>query len=294
MRLYHFDGISAELELVPLAARRALDRAGVKLSLEGWRSLSLSVRRGLTEAGSAPLVEVEGVLAAAGEADPAPTRIDAVDDPAAAAAPEQVVAVFGPERPLLPAVWSALTPTDRYALAKVAERGRSERLAAAYDEIWGRARSPRTRSPRPSPHGRRLREVDDAPACGCREPRSARREALQRMRNADTPKGDVLGTARLAGIMAAKRTPDIVPLCHPIALTPVGVELELDEEQSAVRITATVEAFDRTGVEIEALHAASAAALTVYDMLKAFDRTMEIGPTRLRSKSGGRSGDFIA
>jgi cyclic pyranopterin phosphate synthase len=114
------------------------------------------------------------------------------------------------------------------------------------------------------------------------------------MRNADTPKGDVLGTARLAGIMAAKRTPDIVPLCHPIALTHVGVELELDEQQSAVRITATVEAFDRTGVEIEALHAASAAALTVYDMLKAFDRSMEIGPTRLRSKSGGRSGDFSA
>jgi cyclic pyranopterin monophosphate synthase len=295
VRLYHFDGISAELELVPLAARRALDRAGVKLSLEGWRSLSLSARRALTEAGSAPLVEVEGVLGAAGEADPRPTRIDALDDPPATSVPEQVVSAFGPDRPLLPAVWSALSATDRYALAKVAERGRAERLAAAYDEIVGAS----ALSTHLDPRGQaRMVDVSAKPMTPRRAVAESRvrlgGEALERMRNADTPKGDVLGTARLAGIMAAKRTPDIVPLCHPIALTHVGVELELDEQQSAVRITATVEAFDRTGVEMEALHAASAAALTVYDMLKAFDRSMEIGPTRLRSKSGGRSGDFSA
>ena len=87
-------------------------------------------------------------------------------------------------------------------------------------------------------------------------------------------------------------SPEVVPLCHPVALTHVEIDLRIDPKERAVAVQATVEAFDRTGVEMEALLAASAAALTVYDMLKAFDRSMEIGPTRLVAKSGGRSGDF--
>jgi cyclic pyranopterin phosphate synthase len=102
----------------------------------------------------------------------------------------------------------------------------------------------------------------------------------------------VLGTARLAGIMAAKRTSDLIPLCHPLSLTKVEVVLELDAATNAISVRATVEAFDRTGVEMEALTAVSLAALTVYDMLKGIDRAMEIGPTRLVAKSGGRTGDF--
>src|SRR5690606_34055661 len=115
----------------------------------------------------------------------------------------------------------------------------------------------------------------------------------ERLVRADAPKGDVLGTARLAGILGAKRTPDLVPLCHPVALTRVDVTLALEPEERAVVITARVEAFDRTGVEMEALTAASTAALTVYDMLKAFDRGMAIGPVQLEQKSGGRTGDFV-
>jgi cyclic pyranopterin monophosphate synthase len=295
VRLYHFDGIDEELDLVPLAARRALDRAGAKLSLEGWRSLSLPARRALTDAGSAPLVEIDAVLTAAGDAEPRPVRIDPVDDPPASAVPPQVALAFGSERPIAPAVWAALAPIDRYALMKVAERGRAERLGGAYDEIIGAS----ALSTHLDSKGQ-ARMVDvSAKAASLRRAVAESRvrlgpEAIERMRGANVPKGDVLGTARLAGIMAAKRTPDVIPLCHPISLTHVSVDLELDLEQSAVRIVATVEAFDRTGVEIEALHAASAAALTVYDMLKAFDRKMEIGPTRLLSKSGGRSGDFGA
>ena len=98
------------------------------------------------------------------------------------------------------------------------------------------------------------------------------------------PKGDVLGTARLAGIMAAKRTAELIPLCHPLALTKLELTLELDDAASAIAVRATVEAFDRTGVEMEALTAVSVAALTVYDMLKGIDRAMEIGPTRLVSQ----------
>ena len=106
-------------------------------------------------------------------------------------------------------------------------------------------------------------------------------------------KGDVLEIARLAGIMAAKRTADLIPLCHPIALTAVRVDLAFDEaEATRLRIEATAEVTGPTGVEMEALTAASVAALTVYDMCKAVDRGMVIGPVQLEAKAGGKSGDW--
>ena len=119
-----------------------------------------------------------------------------------------------------------------------------------------------------------------------------RPQTLERIRAGDIAKGDVLAVARLAGIMAAKRTAELVPLCHPLALTSVGVELECVPERSAVEITATCRLRGRTGVEIEALTAASVAALTIYDMCKAVDRGMAITDLRLLRKSGGRSGDW--
>lgn len=107
-------------------------------------------------------------------------------------------------------------------------------------------------------------------------------------------KGDVLGVARLAGIMAAKRTSDLIPLCHPLPITKVGVELEPDPDLPGVRITATVKTTGRTGVEMEALTAANIAALTVYDMCKAADRAMEIGELHVVLKDGGKSGRYEA
>ena len=105
-------------------------------------------------------------------------------------------------------------------------------------------------------------------------------------------KGDVLSVARLAGIMGAKRTPDLIPLCHPLALTSVKVELTCDPKRNAVNITATCKLNGRTGVEMEALTAVSVAALTVYDMCKAVDRGMRIGDIRLLHKDGGKSGEW--
>jgi cyclic pyranopterin phosphate synthase len=119
-----------------------------------------------------------------------------------------------------------------------------------------------------------------------------RGETLAHLR--DNPKGDVLAAARVAGIQAAKRTWELIPLCHPVALTGAWIDLDLDHEvgsdEGAIHVRATVEAFDRTGVEMEALVAASAAALTIYDMLKAVDRWMTITDVGLLEKSGGRSG----
>lgn len=107
-------------------------------------------------------------------------------------------------------------------------------------------------------------------------------------------KGDVLGIARIAGIQGAKRTADLIPLCHPLPITKVALDLTPDDTLPGVRISATVKTTGKTGVEMEALTAASAAALTVYDMLKAVDRAMQIGGIRVTLKDGGKSGRYEA
>jgi cyclic pyranopterin phosphate synthase len=115
-------------------------------------------------------------------------------------------------------------------------------------------------------------------------------EVVALLRGEGVPKGDALGVARVAGIMAAKRTPDLVPLCHPLAISGVTVDLMVADD--AVEITATVRTTDRTGVEMEALTAVSVAALTVVDMVKAVDKAAVITDVRVETKSGGRSGEW--
>ncbi|MGR3498285.1 MAG: cyclic pyranopterin monophosphate synthase MoaC [Limimaricola soesokkakensis] len=119
-------------------------------------------------------------------------------------------------------------------------------------------------------------------------------ETLALVREGRAGKGDVLGTARLAGIMAAKKTADLIPLCHPLPLSKVTIDLEPDEDLPGVRITATVRTTGRTGVEMEALTAVSVASLTIYDMLKAAEKGMEIGGIHLALKEGGKSGRWEA
>ncbi|MGN6689859.1 MAG: cyclic pyranopterin monophosphate synthase MoaC [Sphingopyxis sp.] len=116
--------------------------------------------------------------------------------------------------------------------------------------------------------------------------------ALEAIRSGNAPKGDVLSTARIAGIMAAKRTADLIPLCHPIQLT--AVTIDFDWEEDGVSVRASTATTGPTGVEMEALTAASVALLTLYDMAKALDRAMVLGNIRLLEKSGGRSGDWRA
>lgn len=120
-----------------------------------------------------------------------------------------------------------------------------------------------------------------------------RRETLARILDKRVEKGDVLGVARLAGIMAAKKTADLIPLCHPLAISSVSVEFFPDAAEGRVGIEATVKVSGPTGVEMEALTAVSVAALTIYDMCKAADKAMTIGSIRLAEKSGGRSGHFV-
>jgi cyclic pyranopterin phosphate synthase len=118
-------------------------------------------------------------------------------------------------------------------------------------------------------------------------------ETLQLILDGNTPKGDVLATARIAGIMAAKRTSDLIPLCHPLMLSHVGVEITPDEGNNALHIEAAVRTTGKTGVEMEALTAVSVAALTIYDMCKAVDRAMRVTNVRLAEKHGGKSGSIV-
>ena len=117
---------------------------------------------------------------------------------------------------------------------------------------------------------------------------------LERVRAGGAAKGDVLGVARIAAIQGAKRTSELVPLCHPIAITRVGVEFDVDRAANAVRCTVEVETVGRTGVEMEALTAVQVGLLTIYDMCKAVDRGMVMGDVRLLEKRGGKSGDWVA
>ena len=119
-------------------------------------------------------------------------------------------------------------------------------------------------------------------------------ETVEIILRGDAKKGDVLGTARLAGIMAAKRTHELIPLCHPLLLTKVSVDCALEESLPGVRVTAEVRVSGQTGVEMEALTAVSVACLTIYDMVKAVDRAMRIEGVRVLEKTGGRSGTYRA
>jgi len=121
-----------------------------------------------------------------------------------------------------------------------------------------------------------------------------RPETIDMVKKGDARKGDVLAVARLAGIMGAKRTADLVPLCHPLPIAKVSLELTVDDALPGIRLAATVKCLGRTGVEMEALTAVGTAALTVYDMLKSTDRGMEIGGIRVVLKDGGKSGRYEA
>ena len=119
-------------------------------------------------------------------------------------------------------------------------------------------------------------------------------EAFDIISSGSAKKGDVLSVAQLAGIMGAKKTPELIPLCHPLPIAKVSLDLELDTQLPGVQVSATVKTTGQTGVEMEALTAVSTAALTVYDMIKAVDKTMEIGGIRVTLKDGGKSGRFEA
>jgi cyclic pyranopterin phosphate synthase len=203
------------------------------------------------------------------------------------------VSALGPDRPLEDALWASLRPLERYALAK--SSAKADKVARAYDEIVGEGRRPPRLTHITETGAAHMVDVAAKAASARRAVASARVRALpsvlEAVRSVTVAKGDVLAAARVAGILAAKRTSELIPLCHPVATTRAAIDFEVDVASGELRIEATVEAFDRTGVEMEALVAASVAALTIYDMIKSGDRWARIEAVQLERKTGGKSGD---
>jgi cyclic pyranopterin phosphate synthase len=289
--IYAFEDIDDTLELVPLAARRALDRAGCKLGLEAWRALPLATRHAIVSAGAEGHVDTDRVRETLAHAAAPLESIDPPDEPGSDRVPADLADALGSA--LTDETWRFLSPLDRYALAKVARKGASPKLVRAITEI-AVVPEPRNVSTHLSTRGEaHMVDVSAKPETQRRAIAYARitmeKETAARLRSGSTPKGDVLAAARIAGIQAAKRTPELIPLCHVVALTRVVIDLHLEE--TGVAIEAIAEARDRTGVEMEALVAASTAALTIYDMLKGIDRGMTI-EVKLFEKSGGKSGTW--
>lgn len=285
--LYAFEEIDETLPYVPLAARRVLDVLGRKLSLEGWLSLPLQERRGIARAGAREHVDFD-VAEEIERAVPLPARVHPVLEPDASAAPRQLLDALGRGRPLDDPLWASLRALDRYALVKCASK--PEKLARAYDEIVLRTPLAHLTS-RGEAH---MVDVGDKAPTPRRAVATARvrttPDVVERVASGGIAKGDVAAAARIAGILAAKRTPDLVPLCHPVHTTHATIDVEPDAARGELRVRATVAAIDRTGVEMEAMVAASVAALTVYDMIKSADRWATIEMLRLEEKSGGKSG----
>jgi len=287
--VYAFESMDDALTYMPLAARRVLDASGRKLSLSSWQSLPVDRRWMVARAGAASDVPPEAVDAVDG-ASPSPDRIQPIPEPSFASPPPELDAALGDGRIIEVATWRALRPLDRYALVKCA--GKAEKLARAYDEIvQGAVFSHLT--PRGEVH---MVDIGAKPVTNRRAVARARvsttRGVIDSIAGRTAAKGDVLAAARIAGILASKRTAEIIPLCHPVQTTQAAIEFELQPEGGQLTVTAIIEAIDRTGVEMEALVAASVAALTIYDMIKSADRWASIDAVRLDAKSGGRSGDL--
>lgn len=284
MKVYTFEGIGRDLVLLPLAARRALDGAGIKVSLSAWQSMPLAARRALVRAGSNDRIDALAVARVIAGTRVPSMGIEKRAEPRAL--PGDVGAHLDQTR------WRALLPLERYVLAKLATKS-GERLAAASAEILG-ARGSLSNHLSREGHvhmvGIGNKDVTVRRAVA-RARVTMQATTFARLARGATPKGDVLATVRIAGIQAAKRTSELIPLCHAIALTKVDVAVRF-EDGGAV-IDATVEARDRTGVEMEAMVAASTAALTLYDMLKGLDRGVAFS-VHLREKSGGRSASWKA
>jgi cyclic pyranopterin phosphate synthase len=280
MTIFRFEDIGGDLPLLPLAARRALDVAGRRLSLKAWQGLALERRAALVALGSDARVDVGAVRRAIDSASPPAEAIDADDETRLDAAPAALTHV----------AWTALGPLERFALHHLASKNKPSRLAEAVAELV----------PSPLTHldargHARMVGVGDKAITRRRAVASSRvrmKPETARLCAAGAAKGDVLAVARIAGIMAAKRTPELIPLCHGIALTRVTVSFEIDEPAGLVRVTAMAEAEDRTGVEMEAMTAASVAALTVYDMLKGVEKGIAIEEIVLVEKTGGKSGPY--
>jgi cyclic pyranopterin monophosphate synthase len=292
--VFGFEEVTEDLEWLPLAARRALDASGAALSLATWQTLDLETRWRFVAFGNEETVPVERVQSELGRLGDWSVCETWHEPPQ----PSPELLLLVPRfRDALAREWARLGGLERYALAKMAASGRrsAEERARRVDEACAALLMGLTHLD--ARGAARMVDIHDKAPTTRTATASARLimqpTTVALLRDGQPKKGDVFAAARIAGIQAAKRTAELIPLCHTIALRGVEVELELHPELPGVRIVARVKTVDRTGVEMEALVACSIAGLTLYDMLKSVDRTMVLEGVQLDEKRGGRSGDFV-
>ncbi len=302
--IFVFERLSPRFEEMPIAARRALNHAGLELSVEGWRSLSLDGRQRLAVAGAAELVDTALVRTLVRGASPQAHEVKPSGDPDAMVPPSELVGALPSGHFIEANRWARLRALDRFALIYMAQLASAQSSPSLLEDAFSAVLSRPPTIPAPpaisthlGPSGEvHMVDTGSKPITTRRAVASAsvqmRPETALAIAQREAPKGEVLATARIAGIMAAKRTPELIPLCHGIHLTSVTVDIDLDVAAGIAHVVATAEAVDRTGVEMEAMVAASTASLTIYDMLKGIDREMVIREVKLLEKSGGRSGHF--
>jgi cyclic pyranopterin phosphate synthase len=282
---YPFEQIDERLDAIPLAAKRALESAGCKLSAAAWRRMQSGARVAIAALGAERKIHAARVRDLLVDEGARFAPVAPIKDPAHRAPPPELVRALEIDL----ATWRALKPLDRWVLARLARRGKVERLRRAYAEMAAGVLSTHLDA-----RGE-VRMVDVGAKDVTLRHAIARanvqmsRETVLRLKSGDTPKGDVLATARVAAIQAAKRTPELIPLCHTVVLTKVAVEITIVDRGAIVEVRA--EARDRTGVEMEAMVGASAGALTLYDMLKGIDRGIRFEVVLLE-KAGGKSGTW--
>jgi cyclic pyranopterin phosphate synthase len=281
--VFRFEDIGDELPLLPLAARRALDAVGRRLSLAAWQKLPMEQRRRIVAGGSSHEVDGEGVLTAIESAEPAAEPMPAAD--------EEELDELPMGMKMSVARWRELSRLERFALRHLVQRDKRDLLAQALAEI-----APDKPTHLDERGDARMVDVGEKPVTHRRAVARARvrmrSETAHLVADEGAPKGDVIAAARIAGIMGAKRTSELIPLCHPIALDRVAVAIEVDASAGLIEIHATADAHDKTGVEMEAMTAATVAALTIYDMLKGVERGIAIEEVVLVEKLGGRSGHY--
>ncbi len=306
--VFPFEAILPEIDFLPIAARRALGHSGLRLTRDGWKSLGPSQRIQIVSLGASEKVLFDQVKSAAQQAFPMPDRMDATSDPLQNVIPLDLLR--GYPFITLP-VWNNWRSLDRFAMVYLLQRskelGDPTILDVAYEFLSRKGESVPPISIQPTSSSQISTHINTQGRAqmvnvGDKAPTKRKavatasvrmhRETLNRLVKHDTPKGEVLSVSRVAGIMAAKKTNELIPLCHSVALTNIEVLFDLDVSSSKVNVTAVAEAFDRTGVEMEAIVAASVASITIYDMLKGIDREMTIIEVQLLEKSGGKSGDY--
>ena len=274
--LYEAEGEKRDLGVMPISARRALMIAGELLTPEGWKSLTLGDRRTVVMEGAKATIDRAKIQDITHKANPPSDWGDAVTDPPAEEAPADLLEKLGSDRPLEVEKWTGLRPLDRFAFVLVASEGPPERLLRFYDGLFQRASVVLAAA---GVSGQ-FRMVSTHRAVASARVQM-RIESLALLLGSDTTPDQMFAMARIAGIQAGKHASQFLPLCYPSPITRVDVICQADYGTGSILIKATVDAVEKSGVDTEAMVAATVAALTLVDFAKHIDRGVSVTDVQL-------------